>query len=62
MKKKVAIIISCFNEEDNILPFFKETKKYFTDDKYEYNIVYVNDGSTDKTYDRVSHLITSKSL
>ncbi len=57
MKKKVAIIISCFNEEDNILPFFKETKKYFTDDKYEYNIVYVNDGSTDKTYDRVSHLI-----
>ena len=56
MKKKVDIIASCFNEEDNIIPFYDETIKYL-DDKYDYNIVYVNDGSSDKTYEKALELI-----
>ena len=56
MKKKVDIIVSCYNEENNILPFFDETKKYLNDEKYEYNILYINDGSTDKTYEKVVEL------
>ena len=56
MSKKVDIIVSCYNEEDNIFPFFDEAKKYINDDKYVYNIVYVNDGSSDKTYDKVIDL------
>ena len=56
MKKKVDIIVSCFNEEDNILPFFNEAKKYLSDSKYVYNIVFVNDGSRDKTYEKVMSL------
>lgn len=57
MAKKVDIIVSCFNEEGNILPFFNETKKYLNDKKYKYNIVYVNDGSSDGTYDEVEKII-----
>ena len=56
MKKKVDIIVSCFNEEDNILPFFNEAKKYLSDSKYDYNIVFVNDGSRDKTYEKIVSL------
>ena len=56
MRKKVDIIVSCYNEEDNVLPFYNETKKYLNDEKYHYNIVYVNDGSTDKTYENVVNL------
>lgn len=56
MKKKVDIIVSCFNEEDNILPFFNEAKKYLNDQKYIYNIVFVNDGSSDKTYEEAISL------
>lgn len=56
MKKKVDIIVSCYNEEDNIFPFFDETKKYLNNEKYEYNILYINDGSTDKTYEKVAEL------
>lgn len=56
MKKKVDIIVSCYNEEDNIFPFFDETKKYLNNEKYEYNILYINDGSTDKTYEKVTEL------
>ena len=56
MKKKVDIILSCYNEEDNIFPFYNEANKYLNDKSYEYNIVYINDGSTDKTYERVLEL------
>lgn len=53
MKKKVDIIVSCYNEEDNISPFYDEIIKYLNDDKYIYNIVFVNDGSIDKSYDKI---------
>lgn len=56
MKKKVDIIASCYNEEDNVLPFFDEAKKYLNNDKHEYNILYIDDGSTDKTYEKVAEL------
>ena len=56
MKKKVDIIISCFNEEDNIFPFFDEAKKYLKDEKYIFNLVFVNDGSSDKTYEKIIDL------
>ena len=55
--KKVDIILSSYNEEGNILPFYNEAKKYLQGDKYKYNFVYVNDGSTDNTYEKVLELI-----
>lgn len=56
MKKKVDIIVSCYNEEDNIFQFYNEAKKYLKDKNYDYCIYYINDGSTDKTYDRILEL------
>lgn len=55
MANRVDIIVSCFNEEGNIFAFFNEAKKYLKG-KYEYRIVYVNDGSTDKTYEKIFEL------
>ena len=64
MKKKVDIIVSCYNEEDTVFPFYDEIIKYLKDDNYVYNIVYVNDGSTDSTYEKVykiaSHYLDKK--
>ena len=56
MNKKVDIIVSCYNEEDNILAFFDEAKKYLNEKKYIYNLVFVNDGSSDKTYEKIISL------
>lgn len=53
MKKKVDIIVSCYNEEDNVFAFYNVAKKYLKDKNYDYNIYYINDGSNDKTYERV---------
>ncbi|MBR4314158.1 MAG: glycosyltransferase [Lachnospiraceae bacterium] len=56
MKTKVDIIVSCYNEEDNIFAFYDESKKYLKDKNYDYNVYYINDGSTDKTYEKVLSL------
>lgn len=55
-KKKVDIILSCLNEEDSVFRFYDEAKKYL-DDKYIFNLLYIDDGSTDKTYENVKKLI-----
>ncbi len=52
-KKRVDIIVSCYNEENNILPFFNEIIKYLNSENYIFNIVYVNDGSVDGTYEKI---------
>ena len=59
MKKKIDIIVSCYNEENNIFAFYDETKKYLNNIQYEYNIFYINDGSTDKTYENIVNLYNS---
>lgn len=56
MKKKVDIIVSCYNEKNNIFPFYNETKKYLIGDKYDFNILYVDDGSSDGTYEKIIEL------
>ena len=46
---KVLIIIPCYNEEKNILKVLKEIKNYNKKNKTKYDIVVINDGSTDNT-------------
>ncbi len=51
MKKLISIIIPVFCEEQNIVPLFKRIKKViYKIRNYEWEIIYVNDGSTDNTF------------
>ncbi len=50
MKKKISIIVPCYNEEEALPLFYKEIKKI--EEKMEYlnfEYIFVNDGSKDKT-------------
>lgn len=48
--KKVSVVVPCFNEEDNILLFYKELKKELVKIKnISYEIIFVDDGSIDNT-------------
>lgn len=53
---KLSLVVPCFNEEDNILPFYKRVREVF-ENKIEYEIVFVNDGSRDKTGERLHKLL-----
>ncbi len=45
----ISIVIPVHNEEKNIEPLYKELKDTLDKLKEEYEIIFVNDGSTDKT-------------
>ena len=46
---KLSIIIPLFNEEGNIMKLYEEIKNSLLNKKYGYELIFVNDGSKDKT-------------
>lgn len=45
----LSLIVPCYNEEENVLPFFEMVLKAFQKSVLEYEIIYINDGSRDNT-------------
>jgi glycosyltransferase involved in cell wall biosynthesis len=56
MKKKISFVSPCYNEEDNVKPFYQMVKTTLKDTEYEYEIVFINDGSKDDTYENLKEL------
>ncbi len=48
---KLSLVVPCYNEEDVIYDFYKEVKRVFENKVESYELVFVNDGSKDKTED-----------
>jgi glycosyltransferase involved in cell wall biosynthesis len=49
MKKKLSIVIPAYNEEKNIAHLVSELDKSMSTTGYDYEYIFVNDGSKDKT-------------
>lgn len=59
---KVSIVIPVYYNEDNLVPLYKDLKKKFIDViDYEYEIVMVNDGSQDNSYEVMKKLAKTDS-
>ena len=56
--KKISIVVPCFNEEEVIEMFYKELMKTIGQvlSKYCYEMVFVDDGSKDKTLEKLKIL------
>lgn len=48
-EKKISIIIPCYNEEKNILPMHKRLTAVLSRTSYDYEIIFINNGSTDNS-------------
>lgn len=46
---KLSLIVPCFNEAENVIPFQEVTAQAFSDCGYDYEIIFVDDGSKDAT-------------
>lgn len=46
---KLSLIVPCFNEAENVAPFQNAVISAFHDCGYDYEIIYINDGSRDAT-------------
>ncbi|MCR4866896.1 MAG: glycosyltransferase family 2 protein [Lachnospiraceae bacterium] len=57
--KLLSVIVPCYNEEDNVFPFYEElmkNKEFFDKRGLDIEIIYINDGSKDETVNRVKEL------
>ncbi len=55
--KKISIIIPAYNEEEALPPLYDRIKKLMdTMEKYEFELLFVNDGSKDKTIEIIKQL------
>jgi polyisoprenyl-phosphate glycosyltransferase len=54
--KKIAIVIPSFNEETNLEIMVKTLHEVLRNTNYDYSILFVDDGSTDKSFDKLEQL------
>ena len=55
---KVSFIVPCYNEAGNIIAFSNKIKEVF-EKKYNYEIIFINDGSKDNTLDELKKLLNN---
>ena len=54
---KISLIIPCYNEEESLLPFYKELNSVTLDmSDYEFEMLFIDDGSKDKTLEILKDL------
>lgn len=58
MTKKVSFVVPCYNEEGSLIEFYKNLSDELVDFKYNYEIIFVDDGSNDKTLEILKNLIS----
>ena len=46
---KLSLVVPCYNEAENVLPFQEAVMSAFADCGYDYEIIFVDDGSKDAT-------------
>lgn len=49
MEKKLSVVVSVYNEEEALEQFYRETKKVLDQIHWEYELLFVNDGSRDRS-------------
>ena len=53
---EISVIIPACNEQDNLIPLYSELKKVLDFLKKPYEIIFIDDGSTDRTFDVLSKI------
>ncbi|MDO4783076.1 MAG: glycosyltransferase family 2 protein [Capnocytophaga felis] len=62
-KKKIDIVVPCYNENENILVLYDAIQAVFVREhleKYDYTLIFVNDGSSDNTLEHLKKLSSQK--
>lgn len=60
--KKLSIVVPCFNEEDSIPYFYEEIKKVTKDTNVDLELIFVDDGSKDKTLEVIKDKANDKDV
>ena len=58
---KLSVVIPCFNEQNNIKPLYREIKRVVDPLLPDYEIIYIDDGSSDGSFEEMKKLAESDS-
>ena len=61
MDKKISVVVSVYNEEKSLDEFYREAKRIFADLSWDYELIFVNDGSRDGSQDILDRMAASDS-
>lgn len=53
---KISFILPAYNEEENVLRIYEAIDREVRESKYDYEFIYVDDGSKDRTLERIREL------
>ena len=57
MRKKISVIVSCYNEEESLPLFYEEMSKVLAEmSQNDFELIFVNDGSRDNTLKEIKEL------
>ena len=57
MRKKISVIVSCYNEEESLPLFYEEMSKVMAEmSQNDFELIFVNDGSRDNTLKEIKEL------
>ena len=57
---KLSLVVPCYNEAENVIPFQEAVIKAFDGCGYDYEIVFVDDGSTDATLHNLKKIFAAQ--
>ena len=52
----LSVVVPCYNEENNVVPFFESAKSILCDIISDTEFIFVNDGSRDKTFEKLKKI------
>ncbi|MEO8146908.1 MAG: glycosyltransferase family 2 protein [Bacteroidia bacterium] len=55
-RKKISVVVPVYNEEENVAAFHKEITDVCNANQFDYEIIFIDDGSTDKTREVIKKL------
>lgn len=56
---KLSLVVPCYNEVDTVEKFYDAVKAAFKEEIKEYEIIFVNDGSKDRTLDKLHQIFNA---
>ena len=60
MGKMISIVVPCYNEKETVELFYDATVSVLKEIGYDYELIYVNDGSKDSTLDVLKKMVKEK--
>ena len=60
MDMKLSLVVPCYNEAENVAPFQDAAINAFHDCGYDFEIIYIDDGSTDATLHQLKKLFAEQ--